>query len=151
MSQRHAIRLRGPWWAATFREGVSGVLEAIEADGVDGEIDDQFKTTIPFTWPEQISSDFAGIVRLLRKFNCSAGMSEADEVWLKISSLGAPAEIFINGVSIGASDSIPNATSKADIEFAISKLLKPFNELVILLDVQGETASVLLGDVAIEI
>ena len=156
MSQRHTIRLRGPWWAVASCTGDGGatedfgVKEALGVKGVKavtGENDGQFKTTIPFSWPEQISSDFAGTIRLLRKFNCSAGMSEANEVWLTISSLGVPAEVLLNGETVGTS----NPNPKADIEFAVSAFLKPFNELVILLEVQSETPSVLLGDVAIEI
>ena len=143
MSQRHTIRLRGPWW------GVAACGEDGDAAVTVDKNKDQFKTTIPLHWPEQIPSDFVGTVWLSRKFNCSAGMSDADEVWLTISSLAVPAEVRLNGSKIGSS--IESANPQANIEFAISTLLKPFNELVILLKVRGEISSVLLGDVAIEI
>ena len=143
MPQRHTIRLRGPWW------GVASCGGDADAAATDGGNKSQFKTTIPFGWPDQISSDFAGTVRLTRKFNCSAGMSDADEVWLTISSLAVPAEIRLNGSLVGST--IGAANLQADIEFAISTLLTPFNELVILLEVHGRLPDELLGDVAIEI
>ena len=115
----------------------------------------QFKTTIPLKWPQQLSSDFAGTVRLSRKFNCSAGMSDADEVWLTIASLKVPAEVSLNGTLLSPLASQGKDADRADpqshIEFAVSKLLTPFNDLVILLKIRGETPDVLLGDVAIEI
>ena len=143
MSQRHTIRLRGPWW------GFASPVENGVASAIADKNSDQFKTTIPLSWPEQISSDFVGTVRMLRKFNCSAGMSDADEVWLTISSLAVPVEVRLNGSLIGSQ--IGAADPPADIEFAVSKLLEPFNELLILLEVCGELPGTLLGDVAIEI
>ena len=153
MSQRHTIRLRGPWWGVTSCGKEDGAAESKDASDVTGGNDGQFKTTVPLEWPEQLSSDFAGTVRLLRKFNCSAGMSDAAEVWLTVSSLAVPAEIRLNGSLIGSPIGTPTETTnpQVDIEFAVSTLLKPFNELVIFLEVRGEVPDVLLGDVAIEI
>jgi len=72
-------------------------------------------------------------------------MSDADEVWLTISSLAAPAEIRFNGSAIAT------VMPQENFEIAVSKLLKPFNELQILLELSGDLPNPLMGDVAVEI
>ncbi len=134
MPDRHSIRLRGPWWGKT----------CLAQDGL-GSDDKAFKTTVPFRWHDQIPDDFIGTVGMIRKFNGSAGLSEAREVWLTIASLAVPAELLLNGSTIGA------FKAQSDIEIPVSSYLMPFNELQILLSVSGSSSEILLGDVAIEI
>ncbi len=134
MPNRHRIRLRGPWWGKTCLDP-------------DSPCDDDraFKTTIPFRWDDQIPDDFIGTVGMLRKFNCSAGMTAAREVWLTVSCLTVPAQLRLNGTTIG------NLAAQSDIEIPVSSCLLPFNELHILLSVSGVSSEILLDDVAIEI
>ena len=134
MPDRHKIRLRGPWWGSNCSA----------EDGLNAN-EKEFKTTIPFRWHDQIPNDFIGTVRMTRKFNCSAGMGEAREVWLTISSLTVAAELILNGSTIGVCE------AQTDIEIPVSSCLTPFNELQILLSVSGMPPKILLGDVAIEI
>lgn len=134
MPDRHNIRLRGPWWGKTHQ-----AKDDLSADG------EAFKTTVPFLWHDQIPNNFIGTVGLTRKFNCSSGMSGAREVWLTISSLTVPAELLLNGSTMGLFD------AQSDIELPVSSCLKPFNELQILLSVSGMPPKILLGDVAVEI
>jgi len=138
MPDRHKIRLKGPWWGShcSTEDGPNASMHAT---------DKAFKTTIPFRWHDQIPNDFIGTVRMSRKFNCSAGMSEAREVWLTISSLDAPAELFLNGKTIGV------FKAQTDIQISVSSYLTSFNELQILLSVSGIPPEILLGDVAVEI
>ena len=138
MPDRHKIRLKGPWWGShcSTEDGPNASMHAT---------DKAFKTTIPFRWHDQIPNDFIGTVRMSRKFNCSAGMSEAREVWLTISSLTVAAELLLNGSSLGV------CAAQADIEVPVLSCLKSFNELQILLSVSGMPPNILLGEVAIEI
>ena len=132
-SARHRIRLRGPWWGETCLP--QGAATAGQG---------RFKTTVPFGWHDQIPDEFIGTVRLSRKFNCSAGMAQAQEVWLTISALTVAAEVRLNGETIGQFE------ARSDIQVAVSSGLTPFNQLQILLSVDGSTEEVLLGDVAVE-
>lgn len=137
MSRPHTIKLRAPWWC------VAG--SAAEERGAGRAGVDEFKTTVPLDWPEQIPIDFTGTVRVSRKFNCSSGMSDATEIWVVISSLGVPAEVRLNDSFIA------RVAAQSDLKVAVSKQLKPFNELQILLEVSGDQQETLIGDVAIEI
>jgi len=134
MPDRHIIRLKGPWWGtASSTKDVSSTNEKA------------FKTTIPFRWHDQIPEDFVGTVGMKRKFNGSTGMSGAPEVWLTVSALAVPAELFLNGSSIG------DCAPQSNVEFEVSSHLLPFNELLISLAVSGKHSTDLLGDVALEI
>ena len=133
MPDRHNIRLRGPWWGETY----------LAPDGQSTK-EAAFKTSIPFRWHDQIPNDFIGTVRMTRKFNCSAGMAAAREVFLTISSLRVEAELLLNGSTIGF------FKAQSGIEIPVSSCLEPFNELQILLSVSGMPPEILLGEVAVE-
>ena len=144
MSDRHIIRLRGPWWGHPVPD--NGVEQALEA----------FKTTCPFSAGGNLGDDFSGTVRLLRKFNGSSGMIDASNVWLHVSSLAVPAEVVVNQISIAM---VP---SQIDYRLSIASYLRPFNQLELVLqvsqyfaDCQPQPNSVslkpLVGEVAIEI
>lgn len=134
MSERHRIRLKGPWWGKT----------CLAKDDLYAG-DEAFKTKVPFHWHDQIPNDFIGTVRMLRSFNCSAGMSEAREIWLTISCLAVEAEVLLNGTTLGI------FKAQSDIEIPVASYLTPFNELQILLSVTGMPAQIMLGDVTLEI
>ena len=82
---------------------------------------------------------------MTRKFNCSAGMVDATEVWLTISSLAVPAQLLLNESKLGDYD------ARSNIEIAVSCFLKPFNELHVVLSLNEVHSKFLFGDVAIEI
>lgn len=134
MPDRHRIRLKGPWWGKT----------CLAKDDLNAG-DDPFKTQVPLHWHDPIPNDFIGTVSMLRKFNCSPGMSEAPEVWLTISCLAVEAELLLNGTTLGRFE------AQSDIEIPVASYLMPFNELHILLLVTGMPAQILLGEVALEI
>lgn len=135
MPNRHRIRLKEPWWAK-----IDLALEHPIND------DKPFKATVPFRWHEQIPHDFVGTVGMMRKFNCSPGMSQAQEVWLTISCLSVPAELLLNGSSIAL------LKAQSDIEIPVSSFLKPsLNELEISLSVGGISSEIILGEVALAI
>lgn len=133
MPDRHRIRLRGPWWGKTC-----------SAQDTPTDNDKPFKTAAPFRWHDQIPDNFVGTVGLTRKFNCSAGMAQAPEVWLTITAISVAAEVLLNGSSVGRFD------AQSNIEIPVSSHLMPFNELQVLLSVSGRAQEILLGDVAVE-
>ncbi len=63
---------------------------------------------------------------------------------MTISALTVAAEVRLNGETIGQFE------ARSDIQVAVSSGLTPFNQLQILLSVDGSTEEVLLGDVAVE-
>ena len=142
MPDRHRIRLKGPWWGeiCLAKDNPNAVHNADHNAG-----DEAFKTTTPFRWHPQIPDGLIGTVGMTRKFNRSTGMEEAREVWLTVSSLAVPAELFLNGSAIGSFE------AQSDIEIPVSSHLMPFNELRVLLSVRGVSPEVLLGEVAVEI
>lgn len=140
MSDRHVIRLRGPWWGSLCASG-----------GVTDHDRGRFKTSCPFFRDDHVSDQFVGTLKLARSFNGSAGMLQATHVWLTISTLAVPAEICLNKKSLG----LVSAESK--IELLISPVLENFNQLDVVLMGAGEfsrwaePSQPLLAGVAVEI
>jgi beta-galactosidase/beta-glucuronidase len=100
--------------------------------------------SMPCRWSEGGLKDFAGRVRLRRRFGFPGRIDDNERVWLTIGDVEATAEVWLNGQFLG-----PHAEGQQPIEFEITKLRGNRNELRV--EVEGPETGGLHGEVALEI
>ena len=154
----HTIRLRGPWnyqplarttWTPT---GTSlPTEEDVPAGG---------RLNIPSSWEPVLGENFFGQVRFQRYFHSPTGLTEQDQVFIRIDEVDALASVYLNDQPLG--DIPPGA---GPTRFDVTILLQQRNQLEIVVDLpmllsdsaplqragSPEQAGGLTGEVAIEI
>lgn len=112
MSDRHGIRLRGPWH-----------FELLPADGAPGGTI-RGVANMPCSWRDALPTEPAARVRWSRKFNGPTGVDPAHAVWLVFEQPATSGDVSLNGERLGT------LTAGAErCEFDITRLLGPHNTL----------------------
>ncbi len=121
----HRMRLRGPWECRAIEGGAS------------------VRVTMPCAWNDAALASLAGPVRFLRKFGYPGRIDAHERVWLIAEQLSGPAELHVNGASLGH-------TEPGDIALDMTQWLTPRNRLEI---VTARTSAVGMpwDDVGLEI
>ena len=131
----HRIRLRGPWeyeplaWA-------DGRLDPLPPKG---------RMTMPCRWEEGGLGDFAGFVRLRRRFGWPGRLDAHERVWLTFAGVKGATQVWLNGQLLGTLGEEPAPT-----EFDATRLLQVRNDLDVVIDGANGQAG-LWGDVALEV
>ena len=116
----HSIRLRGPWELPG-----KGEPQRIE---------------MPATWQTLLASagdsPLPSPARLLRRFGQPTGIAPTDRLRLVIESSAASCQIELNGQPLGSI-----APSQQTSSFDVTALLRPRNELLILLQIPPRVAA----------
>jgi hypothetical protein len=128
----HRIRLRGPWECEPV-ESFSG-----------GPVPAAGRVKMPCRWAEAGWADFTGRVRCVRRFGYPGRLDEHERVWLTFAGADHAAEMTLNGHHLGRHE------GGGPFEFEITSLLKPRNELVVLVE-SPDPGGGLWGEVAMEI
>jgi hypothetical protein len=128
----HRIRLRGPW-----------ECEPLARAGPD-DLPPPRRMTLPCRWAEGGLADFAGCVRLTRRFGYPGRIDEHERVWLTAAAVDAVAELTINGTPIGRF-----TAEDGPFEAEVTRLLQSRNELTV--TVEGGIHGGLWGEVALEV
>jgi hypothetical protein len=122
----HRIRLRGPW------DG-----EPISPPGPPRTV------TLPARLADVGLVNFAGRVRLSRRFGYPGRIDAYEHVWLTFAAVAGRADVVLNGRPLGTGQS-------GTFEFEVTSLLSSRNRLDVLLDADGGDAG-LTGEVALEV
>lgn len=129
----HRIRLRGPWQ----------LIPLNWANGDTGQLPAPIAVRMPVRWSDCGLADFAGRVRLLRRFGMPRSLDSFERVWLTLAGVAGRTEIWLNDERLG--DWQGNA---GPIEIEITRRLRDRNELRIEVAVpEGKIG----GEVALEI
>lgn len=129
----HRIRLRGPW-----------VCEPL-ARAHNGEpLPTSFQVTMPCRWSDSRLGDFAGTVRFRRRFGFPGRLDPHEHVWLTFAGLTGVAEFHLNNRPVGHW-----AGETGSVEFEITDILQPRNELVVEITAAGDGG--FWGEVALEV
>src|SRR5438105_4141404 len=129
----HRIRLRGPWdYEPLARTGKSN--EPLPPGG---------RMTMPGRWGEGGLTDFAGRVRLRRRFGWPGRLDAHERVWLTFAGAQASADVWLNGRSLGRHE------GPGPFEFDVTGLLQLRNELAV--DVETPGSGGPWGEVALEV
>jgi hypothetical protein len=128
----HRIRLRGPW-----------ECQPIESDR-GAPLPPAARLTMPCRWHEAGWADFAGRVHCVRRFGYPGRIDAHERVWLTFAGVAASADVTLNGHRLG------RHAGKGAFEFEITSLLKPRNELAVLVE-SPDSHGGLWGEVALEI
>ena len=135
----HRIHLRGPW---DFRMIPQSVTQS-EASSTTGT------AAMPQDWLTLFGTA-AGTVHFRRKFHCPTNLGPDEQVMLVFTELRGTGIVRLNGHPVGEFAASGNA-----VEFVITALLRPFNEILveIAFDPQEEPDQPggLFGVVALEI
>ena len=127
----HRIRLHGPW-------------ECEPLAAPDQPVPPPPRRFVP---PARLRdaglSDFAGRVRLTRRFGFPGRIDEYEHVWLTFANVVGQADVALNGTTLCSGRS-------AGLEFEATSLLAPRNRLEVILDADLGDAG-LVGEVALEI
>jgi hypothetical protein len=99
---------------------------------------------MPCRWDEAGWGEFTGKVRCVRRFGYPGRIDAHERVWLTFAGVDATSEAALNGRPLG------RHTGEGPFEFEITSLLKPRNELVVLVDSPNPRGG-LWGEVAMEI
>ncbi len=125
MSERHRIRLRGPW-------EVTGIEPARPST----------RMTLPCSWREGGWSGFAGLARHVRLFGRPRQNETSERVWLVVAGVTGQGRVRLNGEELG--------TIEGRFEHDVSDLLQERNRLEIDVRAEGDDGGV-TGEVALEI
>lgn len=128
----HRIRLRGPWQCEPVASFAGTPLPAAG------------RVKMPCRWAEAGWADFAGRVRCVRRFGYPGRIDAYERVWLTFAGADHAAEVTLNGQPLGRHE------GGGPFEFEITSLLKPRNELVVLVE-SPDPGGGLWGEVAMEI
>jgi hypothetical protein len=131
----HRIRLRGPWECEPLARG----------DRAEEPLPRPFRLTMPCRWGEGGLVDFAGRARFRRRFGYPGRIDEHERVWLTFAGIDGSAEIRLNDCLLGYS-----RDHSGSLEFEVTALLRPRNELVVDVDGTAERRG-LWGEVALEV
>jgi hypothetical protein len=134
----HRIRLRGPWECEP--------VARVEAPtGTSTDLPASSRMTMPCRLRDGGLPGFTGRVRLRRRFGYPGRIDADERVWLTLAGLSDRAEVALNCQPLGT-------VAKHDCpwEADITALLRPRNELVMLLDADSDAGG-LWGEVALEI
>ena len=115
----HSIRLRGPWELA-----LPGSAEV-----------QRIELPAPWKIPGKLSTA-PSPARLSRRFGMPSGIAAGDRLCLVIESTGATCQVELNGQLLGTMKPAEMSAS-----FAVTELLLPRNELVILLEIPRPQAA----------
>lgn len=127
----HRIRLRGPWECQPLLR-------------CGGELPAPRRLTLPCRWSEGGLVDFAGRVRLTRRFGYPGRIDDHERIWLTAAAVDASAELTLNGTPVG------RFTARGGpFEAEVTSLLRPRNELAV--EVEGDSNGGLWGEVALEV
>jgi hypothetical protein len=109
-----------------------------------------FRMTMPCRWSEGGLPDFSGRVRFRRSFGYPGRIDTHERVWLTFAGIGGEAEVRLNEHLLGRIAWTGETPVPPDIEFEVTSLLRPRNELVIEIEGTSEHGG-LWGEVALEI
>jgi hypothetical protein len=127
----HRLRLRGPW-------------ECEPLTSRDGNPPPAPRRFVP---PARLSAaglvDFAGRVRLTRRFGYPGRIDDCEHVWLTCTDVVGEAEVVLNGTQLGV-------RLTGAFEFEVTALLATRNRLEIVLDADTGDAG-LAGEIALEV
>jgi hypothetical protein len=126
----HRIRLRGPWQC----EPLSQDPEAPSAPR---------RISVPCRLADCGLAGFSGRVRFTRKFGYPGRIDAHERVWLTFAGVEGSATIHLNRRLLG--ESLAGA-----LEFDVTPILGPRNQLEVLLDAADDRAG-LVGEVALEV
>lgn len=123
----HQIRLAGPWEWHLIQEPDGQESEAaVSSERKPCELPFGLKIPVP-----------RQSVALFRRFHCPTGIDDSTTVAIVLALQGAAAEVLINRI---AAPNLPGRHSESSdgvdattLRFDISRLLKPFNELQVLI------------------
>jgi len=139
----HRIRLRGPWDCEPVARLVRGLEGRVE--WTTQELPAPFRINMPGRVGLQPLGDFAGRVRLRRKFGIPRQLDAHEHVWLTFASIDSSASISLNGRVIAELE-----TNSSAFEHDVTGLLGERNELSIEM-ATGEPDNCLCQEVALEI
>ena len=129
----HVIRLRGPWQY----EPLARTL--LLADGSTcaepGDLPPPGEVKMPADWGDTLGGYFRGRVRYSRKFNRPTGIEQGDRLFLRIQQVDAFGSAALNEHPLGE---IPSGGNPQ--RFEVTRLLQPFNQLVIEVELPRSTA-----------
>src|SRR2546426_27142 len=119
----HQIRLRGPWECEPLARAVehAGDIEMVAQD-----LPAPCRITLPCRWRETALADFAGRVRLRRRFGRPRQLDAYEQVWLTFGGAEARAAVSLNNRFLGQ-----QVRPCEPFEFEVTDLLRERNELVV--------------------
>jgi hypothetical protein len=129
----HRIRLRGPWECEPLSRSDGSIAAPAPCT-----------VTMPCRWREGGLGEFAGRVRLRRRFGMPRQIDDYERVWLTFAGLTGVADISLNGQALGR---YRDADCPLDLE--VTALLRPRNELVV--ETEAGLDGGLWGEVALEV
>ncbi|MBY0524285.1 MAG: hypothetical protein K2R98_12845 [Gemmataceae bacterium] len=101
------------------------------------------RVTMPCWWRQGGLQDFAGRVRLLRRFGFPGRLDAHDRVWLTFAGAAERAEVWLNDEFLGRHE------GAGPFEFEITRLLRVRNLLRV--EVDGSADGGLWGEIALEV
>jgi hypothetical protein len=128
----HRIRLRGPWECVPVETYANAPPPAA------------CRVKMPCRWDEAGWGNFTGRVRCVRRFGYPGRLDAFERVWITCAGVRNAAELTLNGCTLG------RQAGPGPFEFEVTPLLRPRNELVVLVDSQQARGG-LWGEVALEI
>src|SRR5687768_15165184 len=131
----HTIRLRGPWQieaVASFARDGNGKLREVSTN-----LPPAGETNVPGDWSAAIGDEFRGRVRFTRRFGLPTNLDIQERVFLVVGELVEQGTIELNGTALGQ-PSLQDGPQRYDV----TSLLKPRNELVILVESSEEPGGI---------
>lgn len=127
----HRIRLLGPWQVEPLARRA----------GDDRPLPPPLRMTMPGRWRDGGLADFAGRVRLRRRFGYPGRIDAHERVWLTCAGVAGTAVVAVNGRTLG--------TLTGDGAYDVTGLLRERNELT--MDLEGGGDGGVTGEVALEV
>jgi hypothetical protein len=131
MSTPHVIRLRGPW-----------NLEPQSGAGAPPAR----RLHLPDQWREAFAEGFAGPVSCRRVFHEPTNLGPHDPLWLVVRGAACVRALCLNGLRLWAA-----AAPAAELRHEIRGVLRPENELELLVDWAAAGGDCPAGEVLLEI
>ncbi len=120
------------------------------SNDADQSLPSPFRMTMPCRWSEGGLPDFSGRVRFRRSFGYPGRIDAYERVWLTFAGIGGEAEARLNDHLLGRIADAGETPVSPDIEFEVTPLLRPRNELVV--EIEGTSGQGgLWGEVALEV
>ena len=111
----HRIQLKGPWSAT--------LINRVNSAGTEPQT-----VTMPQDWAT-VFGNVAGTARFERRFHCPTNLDANEQVYLVFTQLTGTGNAYLNGEPLGKF-----AMVSQQLEFEVTRQLRPFNQLAIEID-----------------